>query len=560
MVQAGERGRKWGATGRESRRSVTSLDNKVQCFTGHVSGVARLDVDARLLSAAESPHVDACAAASPSGSTSGFDRDDLPASADTRGQKCGCYTLSMDTRYQLESLADHDLVNRLSALVRAERNVLADVLAHIAEVDARKIYLMYGCSSMYVYCTEILGLCESGAYTRIRAARLARARPEVFGDVAAGRLGLSGINVLAPHVGGAGAHAGTDTDDANDANDADANDADANANDADTRDHGNALLEAARNKSTRVIRELVAGTHPAPDVADTIRPIAQDRVVVRFGASKGFDEKLQQARALLSHSVPDGRFEHVLERALDLVLEHAHKTRFARTDAPRQARPSGERNRHIPAPVKRTIIARDGARCSFVGVNGRRCDDSAFIQFHHDDVYARGGEHSAQTMRMLCAGHNRYLAEQDFGLEQLARYNSRDRSGDPSPKRAALCDESQTRTSRPCDEAPTRTSRPSGQLASTRVPRTPGAASADTSRATGVRPGAASNDSAEPRSLQPAQPKQPEQPVQLDSISALVNLGFKAAAARRAVAVALAALPPDASVQGVVRLALRHVC
>ena len=296
----------------------------------------------------------------------------------------------MSTRYQLDSLGDHDLVVGLSALVQVERSALADVLAHIAEVDSRKLFLMYGCASMYVYCTEILGLSESGALTRIRAARLARDWPGVFDDVATGRLNLSGINALAAHVSGGGDDAG-------------------------------ALLEAARDKSTRVIRELVAGADPGPDVPDSIRPIAVDRVVVRFTASQRFDDKLQQARALLSHSLPDMRFEHVLERALDLVIDEAERTRFAQTDAPRQGRPGGERNRHIPAAVKRAVIARDGDRCRFVGVNGRRCGERAFVQFHHDDVYALGGEHAPEVIHMMCAGHNRYLAEQVFGRAQLAR-------------------------------------------------------------------------------------------------------------------------------------------
>lgn len=292
----------------------------------------------------------------------------------------------MNPRYLLSSLSDDDLVARLTALVRQERCVLADVLAHIAEVDARRIYLVYGCSSMYVYCTELLGLSEAAAYMRIRAARLARTWPQVLEDIADGRLSLSGLNVLAPHVGPDGA-----------------------------------LIEAARGLSTRAIKELVAGANPAPDVPDAVTPVAEDRVVIRFTASTRFRDKLEEARALLSHSVPDGTLEEVLERALDAVIERTKKRRFAETDAPRAARPSGARTRHVPAEVTREVNRRDDGRCTFVGVNGRRCNARAFVQIHHDDAYARDGDHTPENLRITCAAHNRHLADEEFGREYMEK-------------------------------------------------------------------------------------------------------------------------------------------
>lgn len=378
----------------------------------------------------------------------------------------------MDTRYLLSTVSDDDVVTRLSELVGIERCVLADVLAHIAEVDVRKIYLAYGCSSMYGYCTRVLGMPESGAYRRICAARLARRWPRVFADVAAGQLSLSGLNVLAPHVG--------DDD---------------------------ALLRAARGKSTRAIKQMVASVHPSEDVPDSVTPISDDRVVVRFCASTAFRDKLDEAKALLSHSVPDGRLEDVLERALDAVIDKTRKRRFARTDAPRQPRSGGTRTRHVPAPVKRAIIARDGERCTFVGKDGRRCDARAFVQFHHDDAFGRGGDHDDATMRLLCAGHNGLLAEQEYGREHMAKL---------SGHRAKV----------------------SGELAPARVIRTPGQ----------------DNRTPEPETHTPG----PE--MRTDAISALLNLGFQAAPARRAVSAAAASLQREPTFDDLIKSALRHVC
>jgi hypothetical protein len=367
----------------------------------------------------------------------------------------------MDTRYKLSSLSDDDLVTRLLTLVGDERQLLSDVLAHIAEVDRRKIYLHRGFSSMHAYCTEVLALPEDSAFKRIRAARLARLWPEILKDIATGQLSLSSINILAPHVAGDGA-----------------------------------LLRAARGLSTRATRALVAKDKPEPDMPDTVTPISGDRVVVRFCASNEFADKLSEAKALLSHSVPDGALEHVLGRALDALIEKTKKQRFAQTDAPRggaDPRPSGARartrTRHIPAQVKREVAERDGLRCTFVGKGGRRCDAVGFIQYHHEDAYGLGGGHDPQRLKIICGPHNRLLAEEEYGKEHMA---------------------AQSRQS-------------SDQLAARRVIRT-------------VDPG-----------------------LSADAIKALVTLGFKAGPSRKAVAAAVPSLHADASLVDLIKAALRCV-
>jgi len=75
-----------------------------------------------------------------------------------------------------------------------------DLVAHIGEVDQRGLYARRACSSMFVYCTEILHLSEAEAYLRIVAARAARKYPMLLVMLGEGRLHLSGIAILAPHL------------------------------------------------------------------------------------------------------------------------------------------------------------------------------------------------------------------------------------------------------------------------------------------------------------------------------------------------------------------------
>ena len=92
------------------------------------------------------------------------------------------------------------LTRELAAVVAHERTATAAVLAHLAEFDARRLYLPAGYPSMVAYCLHELRLSEDGAYKRIHAARAARKFPALFSAVAEGRLHLTGAGLLVPHL------------------------------------------------------------------------------------------------------------------------------------------------------------------------------------------------------------------------------------------------------------------------------------------------------------------------------------------------------------------------
>jgi hypothetical protein len=70
--------------------------------------------------------------------------------------------------------------------------------------------------------------------------------------------------------------------------------------------------------------------------------------------------------------------------------------------------------------VKRQIATRDGLRCRFVGSDGRRCAARRFTQIHHEEPWARGGGETIENLRIVCAAHNRLLAQREFGRERVA--------------------------------------------------------------------------------------------------------------------------------------------
>jgi hypothetical protein len=102
--------------------------------------------------------------------------------------------------YTLSRVSDAVLLRDLTALVAKDRLTTSRILAHIAEVDARRLYAPAGYPSMYAFCVEELRLSEDAAYKRIRASRAARRFPALFVAVAEGRLHLAAVCILAPHL------------------------------------------------------------------------------------------------------------------------------------------------------------------------------------------------------------------------------------------------------------------------------------------------------------------------------------------------------------------------
>ena len=95
--------------------------------------------------------------------------------------------------WALGDISDEKLEASLSRLVGAGARLEARIVAHLAEVDARRLHLMVGCSSLFDYCRKRLGLSDYEAFARIAAARAARKYPLVFDLLERRQLHLTAI-------------------------------------------------------------------------------------------------------------------------------------------------------------------------------------------------------------------------------------------------------------------------------------------------------------------------------------------------------------------------------
>ena len=158
-------------------------------------------------------------------------------------------------------------------------------------------------------------------------------------------------------------------------------------------------------------------------------------------------ERLRVAQDLLGHAIPSGDIAQVFDRALTLLVGDLTKKKFGATERPRRSRGQSEASRNIPAEVKRGVSARDRRRCAFVALDGRRCDERRFLEYHHVIPHAVGGKPTLDNIQLRCRAHNGYEAERFFGpivtrtrgnpgIEMRSPFTTRDRGNsswnDPS--------------------------------------------------------------------------------------------------------------------------------
>ncbi|MBI2247441.1 MAG: HNH endonuclease [Armatimonadetes bacterium] len=337
-------------------------------------------------------------------------------------------------------LSNDELLARVKHLAGREREATTSLIAHLAELDQRRLYLAEGYSSLFSYCTQVLHLSEAAAYRRIEAARMVRRFPVILAMLKQGSVNLTTVDLLAAHL---------------------------------TQENHHEVLDMAQHKSKRQVEELLARLRPQLLVPSSIRrlptrthtavspqaqheaqasqpthdgqgvavagppssaftppsgrpaaivPLAPERYRLQFTVSGETYEKLRLAQNLLRHQILDGDPAAIFDRALTTLLQDLAKKKLAATDRPRESRGRGPvpGSRHIPAEVKRVVWLRDCGRCAFVSRNGRRCTERGFLEFHHVTPYAVGGPPTAENIQLRCRAHNAYEAELDFGPRNLS--------------------------------------------------------------------------------------------------------------------------------------------
>ena len=251
----------------------------------------------------------------------------------------------------ISTLSDEEVWRRFLELAAEERVVVSDLVACLAEVDARMLVRDRHWPSLFDYCVFSLHWSESAAYRRIRAARAVRKFPIILEMLRDGRLHLEGIVILHAFIEDA--------------------------------DFASLLLKAV-GLTTKRIESLVADRRRDPPVRDSMRfvgiaarPVATAELpavldfpsggspndpvpvvdapsiaavvctppskLVRIGftADESLHRMVLHAQQLMRHKYPNGSLEGIFRDALRLLIEKKDLGVRAEAAARRRARRSG---------------------------------------------------------------------------------------------------------------------------------------------------------------------------------------------------------------------------
>lgn len=358
-------------------------------------------------------------------------------------------------------LSNAELVSKLKFCVSEERKILTEILHLLREVEARRLYALYGYSSLFAFTVHELGYEESSAYRRIEAMRLLKtlsvdASKKVEASLETGRMSLTNLSALQSFIKKKEVHEKKKLN----------------------LEEKKELLEKIEGKSTRECQSLLVNLDPelvAP-ASEKERALPNHKTELKIIISNELLQKLKRVQELRAHANPEMTYAEIIEYVTEVTLnkmdpdrrkvdrraqdtqelnsQELNRSQKPRTlpapevarkpptvvtalPAPKDTQVSSEiksskmyfqnnspSNRpSIPAHIKRAIWLRDQGCCTYRNPEtGRQCGSRFAIQFEHKIPVSKQGDSSESNIILLCRSHNLAQAIQEFGMKKMSPY------------------------------------------------------------------------------------------------------------------------------------------
>lgn len=318
----------------------------------------------------------------------------------------------MNLNNSLKKKNNDRLISDLKTLVANEREVLTQILHTIREVEARKLYLAKGFATLFAFMTQFLGYSESAAQRRIQAMRLIKDIPEVEVKIESGKMSLTVAAQVQSFIRRENQKRKEDKVQILE------------------KSEKLDLIKRLEGTSTRDCeRKLI---EMAPETAlpkEKTRPLTANKHLIQFVADIALMNKIERLKSLLSHQNPEGKYEQLFSKAIEIALEKLDpEKREARRENRREKMTNKKTNQSLPAPaiksssryipqkIKDRVYLRDQGRCQYRDPDtGLQCASKYLLQVDHRYPHALSGENAEQNLRLLCQSHNQYKSEEIFG-------------------------------------------------------------------------------------------------------------------------------------------------
>ena len=269
----------------------------------------------------------------------------------------------------LKHLTDKSLLKDTKLLAQEYRDVTTKLLHHLTEIENRKLYSELGYSSLYKYAIHELGLDESSAIRRIKAATVLRDLPEIEIKIENGELSLTNLSKVADSF---------------------------KQNEITDIEKKKEIIGSIENLSTRNCEKTLielTGKELLPPRKE-IKPLTKTLNLLTVTISDEGALVLNELKGLLAHRYlsQDKLFELIFTKAKEKIEAERFKTESKSTKT------GNGNSRYIATADKRDTYLRD-KKCA-------KCGSNYALQYAHNEPYALGGKTTGQNLKILCRNCN----------------------------------------------------------------------------------------------------------------------------------------------------------
>ncbi len=325
----------------------------------------------------------------------------------------------------IHAMCDDEVESRLKYLASKERELLHLILAHINEIEIRRIFLARGHSSMYEYLTKELQYSGAAAMRRLSAARLMREIPSIARQIHVGAVNLSQLSELSRAL----------------------REKEKTGIEISTEQKVGILQSVMGKNTLETQREIAQGLNVKLKKPELIRMQRDESVHLAITFSKEQHELVLKARDKAAHLLTSdyGRdhsfssFFEILaksylydrlqvERSLKLhrrLENELSPTNFDQSEQELQnpstkneiTVPPAKPNKTVTKRLRNLVLARD-KHCQYVDpLTGKKCQSTYGLEADHKTSKWAGGENNLENLQAMCSAHNKFKYQQESGIK-----------------------------------------------------------------------------------------------------------------------------------------------
>lgn len=260
------------------------------------------------------------------------------------------------------------ILNETKKLVKEEQRLAGKIIANLAIIENRKLYVEVGHRSLFQYCEKELGYSKMQASIRVNCVKMINKHPALEEKLDSGQINPSTLAAVERH---------------------------GQNNELNKKDEEQVIKSVEGKTYREAINELEKDSEQRGRAVTRVETITlRERVL----------KKLDR----IADSFPgDLNSYEIISALVDEKIEEIERSKQKRTSR------GSKRQRYISREVKEAVNARARGQCEFRNKNGKRCKCRHDLQFDHIRSIAAGGSSNEENIQKLCHAHNSYRAVRD---------------------------------------------------------------------------------------------------------------------------------------------------